>query len=1091
MLNSNSIILLGISLMAVSLELKADPNQASHFKQQIILAESNHRYDIAESAIEHWLSIDENNPEALYFQAQINLLKGDISRGEQEILALEKSHPTYTDINKLKSLLEASSTKKIQLKQAHFLAGNERRKEAIALYEELFPSGMPTIAIEIEYLKLISKRSATDFNKAKKTLQERNKQYPDNPEYKLALANIVTQKMPNDKESLDTYKQLSNNENYKNRAASSWESALSDIPVNKLTDQEINTLLNSFPDNESVSTNAKQLKKELDRYQKLINDPAYKAKLKATKLLKEKKYELAEKLLLLAKKIRPTDPQIFNGLGRIALAQSNYDESLKLFLQGKSFDKSRKNNAEWNSLISTSRYWGLIKNANSLANSNPQSAIDTFNEAIKQNPKEIYPYLAIARISAETKKIDSADNYFLMALKIDKDNKEALLGRINLRIDNNQLTEALALSENLTSQQKKFISDNFEDVKIKLLLSEAETALSHYDLIKANEKIKTIESFKIKDPWLTYRTANILNQLDKKTEANQLIDKLIHSAEPTIETYFVAALYLEKQDKLLESLNQIDKINPAQRSPNIISNEQRIWLKYKFSLLDNLVKLDRPKAVSNLHEIELQLQKDPEQLIRISNYWLKINEPDQARRLADSLTVNDKWLLNTKLDYAQLNFDLKNFDKISSLEKQLNLSSASSEEKMEYHKVMQEYIAKKESENNSRLTNINFNNDPLKSKTEAYVTVFPDYRFGTNTDVLGTAIEGKLPYEKMGHFVFRINPLLLNASGGQDLNAKNFGSSLLRSCYPNCGQQQSTLQATGVGYNIGWMGNHWMADIGRTPENFLVTDVIGGIRLDGDIKSFSWAITAGRRAVRNTVLSYAGLVDPNTGKTWGGARESGAGINLGFDNGGPVGVWSSWQYQDITGENIKGNNKFQGQIGLYGTIWKGKDDIANVDLGLNTLFMSYDNNQNEFTYGNGGYFSPKSYYSFSLPITTYGRYDNWAYSVRLSGGYSMTKTNNSDYYPNDASMQASAVALGASPVYIGSNSNSIVYGVNAILEKRLTKHWSMGARAQLQQSPYYNPSNIGLYFKYDINEDSSQIGTPPKIPMLFRDYMDY
>ena len=69
--------------------------------------------------------------------------------------------------------------------------------------------------------------------------------------------------------------------------------------------------------------------------------------------------------------------------------------------------------------------------------------------------------------------------------------------------------------------------------------------------------------------------------------------------------------------------------------------------------------------------------------------------------------------------------------------------------------------------------------------------------------------------------------------------------------------------------------------------------------------------------------------------------------------------------------------------------------------------------------------------------------------------------------------------------------SSSIYGINTILERRLTETWSLGARAQLQRSPYYNPSNVGLYLKYDFNGLWSPISAPPKIPMIFTDYMDY
>ena len=1082
-------------------ELKADEQQISHFRQQILLAETNHRYDIAETALEHWLSVDGDDPEALFFQAEISILKDDITQAKNEISALEKAHPNYANLNKLKSLFDAFGTKKIQLKQAHFLADKQRRKEAIALYEELFPFGMPTAEIEVEYLNLISKRSPSDYNKAIKILQERNKQYSDNPEYKLALANIVTNGTPNDAESLTTFKHLSGSEQFKGKVAYSWESALSGVPINQLTEAEIDDLLNSFPDDESVSATAKKLKIELEQYKKQYKD-------------------------------------------------------------------NKKDNKQSNE-----------------------------NGKNEHGNKE---KLQAAKVLSQTKKTGSSGNYYVAPLK---------------KANNNKLQETP--TGRLTGQQKKTVSaDNHDDAKIKLLLSDAETALSHNDFIKADEKIKAIESFKTTDPWLNFHIANALNQLDKKPEADQLMDRLLTSTQPTADNYFAAALYFEKQDRLLDALTQFNKIAPTQRSPNIIKNQHRILINYKFSLLDDLVKNDRPLAVSNLHEMEPELKTDPDQLIRLSNYWLKINEPDQAKRIADSLIINDTWSLSTKLNYAWLNSDLKNFDKLDALEKHINLSSASDEEKNQYRMIMLEYHANKDkqysAQNNKTTTapyisstesaenisdtpalaeeysdypavkeiqilvqknqldeaekamkemladnssedralytasqialkikkwdtaealsyaalrtnkannaavdntiplsnndkkqlyltgnddwlakNVKSNIDQLRNKTDSYVTVFPDYRFGTNTDVISTPIEGKLAYNKMGHFIFRINPVSLYTDKTQDLNAKDYGSSLLHCQNSPCSPQQSTLNATGVGYNVGWMGDHWMADVGRTPENFPVTDVIGGLHIDGDIKGFSWGIGGGRRAVRNTVLSYAGLVDPNTGKTWGGARQLGGGLDLGFDNGGSVGVWSNLQYQNITGEHIKNNSKLQGQIGVYGNIWKGKGNIPNVDLGLSTLYMGYDNNQSQFSYGNGGYFSPKSYYSFSLPLTTYGTYSNWSYLVRLSGGYSFTKTNDSNYYPNDPSMQADAIAAGLSPVYTGSNSSSIIYGINTILERRLTENWSLGARAQLQRSPYYNPSNVGLYLKYDFNGLWSPISAPPKIPMIFTDYMDY
>ncbi len=1238
--NKSIILLPSVLCLVIHSQLHADTTkQEDYFKQQILFAESSNRFDVAESALTHWLSIDSNNPEALFFQAQINILKGDITNAKKNINDLEKTYANHPELNKLKSLLDVQGSKKLKLQEARFLAKNQRTAEAVTLYNQLFPYGMPTSVIEVEYLELMSKLNKADFEQAKATLIERNIQYPNNPDYQPALKSLLDKKAPTeaaleaitDKNATDTTQKIN---------------ALTDLPVEKLTFQAIDNLTATFPHDASVKTKAKQLKQSLINYQNSLNEPGYKAKLHGFKLLDEQKYDLAEKSFLFAKSIHPSDPEIFKGLGRVRLNQSQHDDALALFIKGKDLDKDPDNNSEWNSLISTAQYWGSIKRADNLAESNQDAAIVLYKKAILQDPKEIYGYLAIAKLLAKNKSDKEADEFFINALKIENTNVQALRGRINLRVDNNKPTEALNLVKSFTAAQQKVIEEDLDSIKIDSILNDAETALTHQDRKKANDNMSSAMNLKTVSPWQVYKMANILNQLNRKEEADDTIKHFLSVSKPSSDSYFASALYLAKQNKLAEALTEIDKIAIQDRTKNIIENQQRIWMNYQFNAIDTLITQDKPHAISRLKLVESEANNDPDFLITITKYWLDLKDTEQAKRTLLTLEPQPNWSLNTHLSYGQLCVQLKEFDRLDYFEKNVDLTNASTDQKQQIEKLLfvtkinkaKNHIAngdkksanqiyfsilqkdplftsvyteltnllakasdekskakanvaitewvdkyinqlnntenyselpevqkiqllikfdKKEqaekamrdlltqkgqtdeslydaskaalsikkwqtaedlsyaalqankndnnktnpltltesdkknlffSENNNWLAkNVKSNIETLRKQTDGYVTLFPDYRFGTNTSVMGAAVEAKVPFKRLGHFLFRINPVSLNA-GNQFLNAKDFGSSLVNPC-PNCGSKQ--LQATGVGYNVGWMGEHWVADIGRTPENFLVSDVVGGLRVDGDIKSFSWAVNASKRPIKNTTLSYAGLTDPVTNKVWGGARQSGISVNLGFDNGGPIGIWSNWQYQYINGQNLKTNTKYQGQIGLYGPIWKDKNNLANIDWGLNTLFMSYNNNQNNFTYGNGGYFSPQGYASVSFPLTVYGRRKDWSYAVRVSGAYSISKTSDANYYPNDPLLQQNAVALDPGAIYLGATSNAFTYGITSIIEKRITDHWSIGARAQLQRSPFYNPSNIGLYLKYDFNEHWSPIDTPPKVPYLLNDYNDF
>ena len=119
-----SIFLIGI---AAAIPLPAETiKPEDFFKQQIVLAESNYRYDIAQAALEHWLAIDKSNPEALFFQARLNILQGDNDSAKKNILHFETQYPNHPELNKLKTLFETFGSKKLQLQQAHFLIGNRR-----------------------------------------------------------------------------------------------------------------------------------------------------------------------------------------------------------------------------------------------------------------------------------------------------------------------------------------------------------------------------------------------------------------------------------------------------------------------------------------------------------------------------------------------------------------------------------------------------------------------------------------------------------------------------------------------------------------------------------------------------------------------------------------------------------------------------------------------------------------------------------------------------------------------------------------------------------------------------------------------------
>lgn len=1250
------VLLLGAGLLGIFTPplLAETVRPENFFKQQILLAQSQHRYDIADAALEHWLAIDKNDPQALFFQVQLNILKGEKELAKKNIAAFERTHPNHELLGQLKNLFEASvGSNKLQLQQAHFLAGNQRIDEALDIYNRLFPNGMPTTEIEIDYLKLLAKRSAADLETAIQKLKEHNAQYPDNPDYKLALASVESKKSPTNKEPIAVFEKLSTDDGFKIKAASAWKDALSNIPIEKLTQADIDRFARAYPEDLSVKSKITELNTALSAYKTLINDPAYQAKLKGFELLKNNKADAAEQKFSFARNLHPKDPQVFNGLGRVRLNQSKYEEALVLFMKGKRLEPNRDNDGEWDSLILAAQFWAMVNRADKLLETNQAGAIALYKKAIQLDSTQAYPFVAIGKVLAKNKNFEQADAYFAKALHLEFDNKEALLGRLNLRVDNNKPHDALALAEKYTAAQKKLIADDIAALKIDIFVNESQAALDNHDLETANKKINSVLSLKTLNPWRTYQAADVLNQLNRGEEAEKFIKQLVANIKPNSESYFASSLYLARQNKLQEALAEMDKIPAAERTPSVIKNQQRIWLTYQFGVLENLLLHDKQQAHEHLSAIEPEVIGDVNLSLKVANYWLDIDDIERSKKLTNSLSRDEKWTLSNTLNYADLLFKLKDFEKLAALEKDIDLLRASTQEQLQYHKLMlqvktlqarkfadegnkisanqlyfsilqqdplfvsiyqnlaklsenapdekarnltiswvehhidelanpdaysdfpvirkiqmlakyeqletaeklmQALLADKKSEDRAlynaseiALTmqkwdiaeqlsyaalaknkaknaedtpvefaqaqkkqlyqdttteddwlakNVKSNIDTLRQKTDGYISVSSDYT--STAQILssndpnastgaGTPIEAKIPIAQMGFLTARIDPILFS-SGTQISNAKDFGSSLL--CANNdCGKPNTDMTGKGAGYSIGWMGQNWKIDIGRTPENFLVTDVVGGVRVDGDFGAVSWAINASKHPLTNSTLAYAGLIDPNTGKVWGGARQTGVALNVGFDNGSPVGVWSSWQYHQITGKNIKDNTKFTAMAGTYWGAWQSDSRLLNLDLGLNALYMNYKYNLSQLTLGHGGYYSPKSYLSFSVPVTIFGRFENWAYSVRGAGSYSMAKVDDAPYFPNDPDLQAQAQSIeGENPYFTGSSSTGFSRSIGAIVVNQLTEHWSIGARLQMQFSPFYNPSHVGMFLKYDFNERWKQIDLQPQLPATYADF---
>jgi len=176
----------------------------------------------------------------------------------------------------------------------------------------------------------------------------------------------------------------------------------------------------------------------------------------------------------------------------------------------------------------------------------------------------------------------------------------------------------------------------------------------------------------------------------------------------------------------------------------------------------------------------------------------------------------------------------------------------------------------------------------------------------------------------------------------------------------------------------GW--NSYYADVGQT-------FIGGGIKatwkgLLGTTRQYErgfFGAEAYRQPIREKLLPYAGLLDPYTGRYWGRVMRNGVkvigyhglwnDIPATFDERTGLGVFYEAGAEVINGVGVKTNNHYYAGLALP---WTFDVDIpwgAKVSIAPLIRYEHYKQDQNHFTYGHGGYFSPQ--YSLTPGVNLY------------------------------------------------------------------------------------------------------------------------
>ncbi|WP_230492492.1 cellulose synthase complex outer membrane protein BcsC [Martelella alba] len=282
--------------------------------------------------------------------------------------------------------------------------------------------------------------------------------------------------------------------------------------------------------------------------------------------------------------------------------------------------------------------------------------------------------------------------------------------------------------------------------------------------------------------------------------------------------------------------------------------------------------------------------------------------------------------------------------------------------------------------------------------------------------------------------------------------------------------------AAGTSLAAGWGDSRWQGDVGSTPLGFAVEDWVGGLSYSDDWRHIGWTLTASRRPLSNSLLAFGGARDPVTGITWGGVRASGVNAALSYDRGGADGVWSNVGAQRLTGRNVADNQRVRVMTGYYHKMIN--DDDRRLTVGLNGMWWHYQKDLSGYALGQGGYYSPQRYVSLAVPINYRQRRDNWSWQLGGTLGWSAARTDDHPRYPLPDLIPPGTSDRNA--IEAGGSSTGVGYTLQALIERRLSAHWFLGAGVDIQQAKDYTPSHGLIYVRYSLAGWLGDLDSPPQ-----------
>ena len=1070
---------------------------------QVRLGESTKREDLVRQSLKRLDLIAPDDPEVIYAHMRYMLRQGD-SAGAQKQLDQLKSIAPNSDAYKSaqRAMRLSSGTDHQTLQKAQLQIKNGNVAEGVAEYEKLFNGAPPDGVDAIDYWSAVA-RLDDRHTEGVNQLKALNTRAPGNTQLQATLGRLLLSD-GREEEGFAVLTQLARSNDGYERAASLWFDQIRDKPVSDSTVKQLQEFLVQF----NTGDKAKLARTELAEQQQKLADPEFRrqaeqeaktvelAKIEDNKpgtweivwplirkgdaSLKAKNLDQAARFYQQAQRVDNTNSYAVLGLGDVAIARNNPAAAERYYQQALRLDKGNSNAVR-----------GL---ANIYRAQSPEKAtafIDTLSASQRRSIDDIERSLTNDRLSQQAETLENQGRWAQAAevqrrrLALDPDSVWITYRLAKDLSSAGQRTEADRLMQDLSRKKSGdpeqvyayglYLSGNGQDM----------AALSHINTLPKsqwNDNIQELSDRLQFDQMM--QKANLLRDNGHEDQAIALLKQ----QTPTARINMTLADWAQQRGDTGTAITEYN----AALAKDADNNDVRLGLAEVYAAGGNDAaareQVKKIKAPAAGEAPSLNTQR------RLALVDSSLGDTAQAQQIFNTIVPQAK-AQPASMDTALVLRDNSRF----------LVQNGNPQQALESYKdamVAAGITPTRPQDNDSftRLTRNDEKDDWLKRgvrsdaadlyrQQDVNVTLEHNYWGSSGTGGYSdlkaqtTMLQVDAPLAD-GRMFFRSDYVSMNAGkfstdsdGGY---SPNWGTCGEQTCYGGDKSQKDS----GASVAVGWRNDTWNVDIGTTPMGFNVVDVVGGLSYSNSIGSVGYTVEGHRRPISSSLLAFGGQKDPNTGTTWGGVRADGGGISLSYDKGDANGVWASLSADSLTGKNVDDNWRARWMAGYYYKLIN--ENNRRVTVGLNNMVWHYDKDLSGYSLGQGGYYSPQKYLSFAVPINWRQRTDNWSWELGGSVSWSHSKNNNQARYPKQNLLPINYPNAGQ--IDDGSSSSGFGYTAHALIERRVSSNWYVGASIDIQQAKDYTPSHALLYVRYSAAGWQGDMDLPPQPLVPYADW---